>query len=384
MFGKGVPIIKLFGFQVRIDASWLVLAVLITWSLASGFLPYRFPYLPQAVYWWMGAFGALGLFASIIFHELCHSLVARRFGLPIRGITLFIFGGVAEMEEEPPSAKAEFFMAIAGPLSSILLGSICFLAYRFGVMQGWPEAVYGVLSYLNWINFILAGFNLVPAFPLDGGRVFRSILWKWKGNLKWATRVSSQVGSGFGLLLIILGLLDILTGNFVGGMWYFLIGMFLRSAARMSYQRLLMKRALEGETVRRFMQPDPVIVAPSVSLEELVEEYIYKYHFKMFPVASGENLIGCVTTAEVKQVPRSQWRERRVSDIVIPCSAGNTLDADTDATDALSIMSRAKKSRMMVIDGRRIIGIITLKDLLKFLSLKLDLEGDDTGKKEEA
>lgn len=288
------------------------------------------------------------------------------------------------MEEEPPSAKAEFFMAIAGPASSILLGSLCLLAYRFGVTRGWPEPVYGVFSYLNWINFILAGFNLVPAFPLDGGRVFRSALWKWKGNIKWATRVSSQVGSGFGLLLIILGLLDILTGNFVGGMWYFLIGLFLRSAAAMSYQRLLMKRALEGETVRRFMQPDPVTVSPSVSLEELVEEYIYKYHFQMFPVVSEGNLIGCVTTAEVKQVPRPQWKERRVSDIVIPCSAENTLAANTDATVALATMSRAKKSRMMVAEGRQIIGIITLKDLLKFLSLKLDLEGDEAGKKEEA
>jgi len=377
MFGRGITIFKLFGFEVRIDPSWIFIAILVTWSLASGFFPYQYRYLSPATYWYMGVAGALGLFASIIFHELCHSLVARRFGLPIRGITLFIFGGVAEMEEEPPSAKAEFFMALSGPISSILLGFLFYLIYIWGQENGWPESLYGVFAYLRWINWILAAFNLVPAFPLDGGRVFRSILWKWKKNLKWATHISSEIGSFFGLFLIILGVFYILMGAFINGLWYLLIGMFLRSASSMSYQRLLMRRALEGETVRRFMRPGPITVSPSISLTELVEDYIYKYHFNMFPVVTNARLLGCVSTAQVREIPRQDWKERKVEDILEQCSSANRISADTDAMEALSIMSRTGQTRLMVTEGEHLIGIITLKDMLRFFSLKLDLEGED-------
>jgi Zn-dependent protease len=175
MFGKSIRLFSLFGFDVKIDISWLVLAFLITWSLAQGLFPYYFKDLSSSTYWWMGIFGAAGLFFSIIFHELSHSLIARNFGLPIKGITLFVFGGVAHMEEEPPSAKAEFLMAIAGPVSSVVLGLIFFTLRTVG-RSIWPVSVTGVFGYLAFINWILAGFNLLPAFPLDGGRVLRSLL----------------------------------------------------------------------------------------------------------------------------------------------------------------------------------------------------------------
>ena len=245
MFGRRVRLFKLLGFAVHIDMSWLVLALLITWSLARGLFPYQYEKLSSITYWSMGAAGALGMFASIIFHELCHSLVARRFGLPMKGITLFIFGGVAEMDEEPPSPKAEFFMAIAGPASSILLGLFGYVVSVAG--EEWlPVPVAGVLEYLTIINFVLAGFNLVPAFPLDGGRVLRSALWQWKKNFRWATRIASKLGSFFGTVLIFLGILNILRGNVIGGIWQSMIGFFLGNAARMSYHQVLMRRALEG------------------------------------------------------------------------------------------------------------------------------------------
>ena len=182
MFGKRITLFKLFGFSVRIDISWLIIVILITWSLALGLFPHYYKDLSKTTYWLMGATGALGLFVSIIFHELCHSLVARRYGLPIKGITLFIFGGVAEMEEAPPSAKAEFMMAIAGPISSVLLGVVLYGILTLGKGSGWPDPVNGVIGYLAAINCILAGFNLLPAFPLDGGRMLRSALWGWKGG----------------------------------------------------------------------------------------------------------------------------------------------------------------------------------------------------------
>ncbi len=373
MFGKSIKLFSLFGFDVKIDISWLVLAFLITWSLAQGLFPYYFKDLSSTTYWWMGIFGALGLFISIIFHELSHSMVARNFGLPIKGITLFIFGGVAHMEEEPPSAKAEFLMAIAGPLSSILLG-IVFYVLRTAGKTVWPISVTGVLGYLAFINWILAGFNLLPAFPLDGGRVLRSILWKWKNNIGWATRISSRIGTLFGFVLIAMGVIQFFSGNLIGGIWWFMIGLFLQNAARMSYQQLVTRRALEGETVRNLMIRDPVTVAPSTKIEELVEEYIYRHHYKMYPVVEDDRLIGCITTRQLREIPKDRWSSKTVGEIAHACSKENTINPDTDVVKVLSLMNRTRNSRLMVVEGNKLIGLIALKDIMDFLSIKLDLD----------
>lgn len=374
MFGKSIRIFSLFGFDVKIDISWLVLAFLITWSLAQGLFPYYFKDLSPGTYWWMGIFGALGLFFSIIFHELSHSLIARNFGLPIKGITLFIFGGVAHMEEEPSSAKAEFMMAIAGPVSSIILGIALYALRTAGRIGNWPVPVTGVIGYLAIINWILAGFNLLPAFPLDGGRVLRSILWKWKQNIGWATRISSRIGSLFGFLLIAMGVIQFFSGNLIGGIWWFMIGLFLQNAARMSYQQLITRRALEGESVKSLMITDPVTVPPTITIKELVEDYIYKHHYKMFPVVDADKLIGCITTRQIRQVPKEEWQSKRISEIANTCSAENTIHPDTDVVKVLSLMNRTRNSRLMVIEGDRLLGIIALKDIMNFLSIKLDLD----------
>jgi Zn-dependent protease/CBS domain-containing protein len=376
MFGKGIKLFSLFGFEVKIDLSWIILAFLIAWSLAVGLFPVHYKDLPVQTYWFMGAAGALGLFLSIVFHEMCHSLVARRFGIPMKGITLFIFGGVAEMGEEPPSAKAEFAMAVVGPVSSIFIGLVFLLIYVQGKHWEWPIAYNGILQYLGWINFLLAGFNLIPAFPLDGGRVLRSILWGIKKNLRSATRISSRIGSGFGILLILLGAIQFFRGNFIGGIWWFLIGMFLHNAARTSYQQLLIRRALEGEPVRKFMQPNPITVPPNLTVQALVDDYVYKYHFKMFPIVKEPNkLFGCVTTKQIKEIPREEWPLKSVAELATQCSPENTIGPQADSMKALSLMSRTGASRLLVVEGDHLVGIITLKDMLKFLSLKVELEG---------
>ena len=377
MFGTKIKLFSLFGFKVSIDLSWIIIAVLVTWSLAAGVFPRYLKGLSEGMYWWMGAIGAAGLFASIIIHELFHSLVARRFGLPMKGITLFLFGGVAEMDDEPPSAKSEFFMSIAGPITSIVVGLIFLGAYLLGNTAGWPKPVIGIVFYLGAINLILAAFNLVPAFPLDGGRVLRSALWYWKGSLRWATRVASQIGSGFGIVLIVLGVIYFIRGAFLGGVWWALIGLFIRRASQMSYQRVLIRRALEGETVERFMKRDPVTVPPDITISDLVEHYVYKYHFKMYPVTKDGDLLGCITTKEIKEVPREKWNETRVSDAAQRCSQDNSISPDTDATRALSQMGRSGQSRLMVTEGGHLVGLITLKDLLSFLTVKMDLSGED-------
>jgi Zn-dependent protease len=374
MFGKRIKLFKLLGFEVNIDLSWIIIAVLITWSLAAGLFPYLYPGLERETYWIMGVVGALGLFASIVAHEFCHSIVARKFGMPMKGITLFIFGGVAEMGDEPPTAKAEFSMAIVGPISSLVIAVIFYLIYRAGVSGGWDTPVNGVIYYIAYINAILAAFNLLPAFPLDGGRVLRSILWGTKGNLRWATRVSSSIGATFGIALIILGIFQFIYGNVIGGVWMFLIGMFLRNAAQMSYQQLLVRKALEGEKVSRFMNTNPVAVQDSITVEQLVEDYIYKHHYKMFPVMSGDKLVGCITTRQVKEIPREAWSRETIREAASQCSPENTISPDTDAIKALAMMTQSGLSRMLVVENGRLVGIVTLKDLLDFFSLKVELE----------
>jgi len=320
----------------------------------------------------MGIVAMLGLFVSIVFHELSHSIVARKVGTRIEGVTLFMFGGVAEMAEDSPGPRAEFLMAIAGPVSSMALSAIFYSIVIFGLR---PGPIAGVLRYLAMINAILAVFNLLPAFPLDGGRILRSGLWVWKKDLRRATRTASRIGAGFGILLIVLGVFQFLTGNFIGGMWLFLIGMFLRNSARSAYEQLLIRQALEGEPVSRFMSTDPVTVKPSVLVRDLVDDYVYKYHYKMFPIVedSGQ-LVGCVTTKQVKEVPRQDWDVKRVSDISQPCSEETVVTPQTDAMKALSIMSRTGTSRLLVATGDRLVGILALKDMLKFLSLKVEME----------
>lgn len=377
MFGKSVPIIRLLGFEIKIDPSWIIVLFLMIWSLSLGVFPQYYQGLPSTTYWWMGIFGAIGLFVSIVIHELFHSLVARRFGLSIRGITLFMFGGVAEMTEEPANAKTEFYMALAGPVTSIALGMIFYSTYlilkRLGVSMG----ITGIFGFLGIINWALAGFNLIPAFPLDGGRILRSILWWRKKDLRWATRIASRMGEIFGFTLIFLGVFSIFRGSFVGGIWLFLIGMFLQNASQVSMQRLMISKALEGETVRRFMKPDPVTIPDTMTLKEAVEDYIYRYHYKMFPVVRNSKLVGCLTTRDIKVIPKEKWSTQTAGEVSKSCSIDNTIHPDTDATQALSLMNRTGNSRLMVVENDQLIGVITLKDLLQFFSLKMELEGDN-------
>ncbi|MDH3440258.1 MAG: site-2 protease family protein [Gammaproteobacteria bacterium] len=371
---------SLFGFEVKLDLSWLMLALLISWSLGAGMFPVEYPGLSTRAYAWMGIASAIGVFFSIVFHEFSHSMVARQFGMPIKGITLFIFGGVAEMEEEPPSPKSEFLMAIAGPLASFLLAFIFSRIEAIGVLRGWPTPVIGVSGAMAYINTVVAVFNLVPAFPLDGGRMLRAALWHWRKDMRAATRISSQMGSGFGLALMILGVISFLQGNIIGGMWWFLIGIFLRGAAAASYQRLVLHDMLHQRPISEFMTRDPVTVPSSLTIRELVENYVYQYHLKMFPVVDDEELHGCVSVDNVKQVPREQWDARNVRDIMEPSSDANTVRADTGTEKLLTAMVRpGRQARYMVVDGRKLVGVISLKDVLEVVALKMEIEPPEGG-----
>ena len=377
---RGFHLFTLFGFEVKLDLSWLLLALLISWSLGAGWFPARYPELSSYAYAWMGVSVAVGVFFSIVFHEFSHSMVARYYGMPIRGITLFIFGGVAEMESEPPNPKAEFLMAIAGPISSFLLAALLWAAASAAQGTAWPQPVAGVLSTLAVINFTVAVFNLAPAFPLDGGRVLRAALWHWRRDLQEATFISSRIGRGFGTALMILGVIAFVGGNLIGGMWWFLIGIFVRGAASSSYQQLVLKDMVEGQPVRRFMRSEPVTVAPSLSIAEWVEDYVYRYHYKMYPVMDGPRLLGCITVDSLQGLRREDWSTTKVADVMEHRSESNTVDAGTDTMRLLTnILKPAGRSRFMVVEDDRLVGIIALKDLLELISLKLQIESPGRG-----
>lgn len=284
MFGRQLKLFTLMGFEIKVDFSWIFLAILVTWSLATGYFPSVYSHFDERTLWLMGGAGALGLFVSIIFHELAHSVVARAFGMKIKGITLFIFGGVAELEDEPPSATAEFLVAIAGPLASIFLAFVCFRVVDIANPGDDPvtSSTLAVLGYIAVINMILAIFNMLPAFPLDGGRAFRAILWGVTGSMKRATVTAARVGSLFGLLFIGLGLLTVVfTGNLISGFWWALIGLFLRTAAGSAVASEVTRKAMHGETVARFMVLNPITVHADLRLDEFCDQYLY-HIFMMF------------------------------------------------------------------------------------------------------
>jgi CBS domain-containing protein len=234
-----------------------------------------------------------------------------------------------------------------------------------------------VLGYLVVINLVLVAFNLLPAFPLDGGRVLRAALWRWKGDLRWATRIASEVGSGFGTALMVLAVLHLLAGSLVGAIWWFVLGLFVRAAARMSYQQLVWRQLLTETTVGSLMNAEPRTVSPDVPIDQFVDDYVYRYHHKMFPVVRDSRLLGCITTAEIKGLPREQWHEHTVGELANPCTEDSVVSRDADAVVALRTMRRTGQSRLVVADNGRPIGVIALKDLWTYISERVELEGDE-------
>lgn len=378
---KSREVFRAFGFPVSVHPSWLLVLGLLTWSLATGWFPLRWPRLSTTTYWAMGAVGALALFACIVLHELAHALVARRRGMPIGGITLFLFGGVAQLGEEPPTAASEFLVAVAGPIASALIGLAAWLAVALGRSAGWPAAVVGVLDYVAVVNFVLIAFNAVPAFPLDGGRVLRSVLWRVRGDIRWATRVASAIGSAFGALLVVLGILSVFAGSLLGGVWLALIGLFVRAAAQGGYRQVVVREMLEGEPVARFMDTRVTAVSPFLSIRDLVEGHTYRERANVHPVAENGRLLGTITSTAVKSVPRERWHDVLVRDLVEPPSPDGQIPDDADALEAFRRMSGSGQRRLVVVGARGVVGMLRLEDLLEFVKIRTELEGEPRRRK---
>lgn len=374
MFTNQIPLFKLFGIRVGLDLSWFLLAILLVWSLAAGYFPLTLPGYETATYVWMGIVGAIGLFASIIFHEYAHALVARRYDLPIRQITLFIFGGVAQMEDEPKTAAAEFWMAIAGPIASFVLAAVMFVLLAGFDPQN-PTPLAAVVGYLSFINLVLAIFNMVPAFPLDGGRILRAGVWHFTGDFQKATRIAATTGAILAFVLIGLGVLNIVGGNFVGGVWLMLIGFFVYSAAGASRAHAELRGSLHGVPVRQIMRTDIISVPADTPVQKLVEDYFYRYYFKVFPVVDGNGRpVGMVGLKDVGKADRQDWPATRTADIMQPLDDDNTTSAEASAYKVLQRMQRQGNSRILVTDGATLNGIVTLRDVMSFLAIRGELE----------
>lgn len=369
-FGRRIRLFRVFQFDIRADASWFILVFLVTTTLVLGTFPQFYPGLSTGAYMVMGLIGAAGLFASIVLHELCHSIVGRYYNMPIHEITLFLFGGVAHLEDEPPSAKSEFAMAIAGPLCSLGLGFFFGGLHMFGVALGWKGFALGILAYLMQVNFLLAMFNMIPAFPLDGGRVLRSILWAVKRDLRWATRVASLGGQGFGVVLIVLGLTQFFFVRSIGGFWLVFLGILLMNLARGSYRHLLVRQALHGRPVERFMDANPLLAEPAMTVAQLVRRLLHADEASLIPVVEHGAVKGVIEAATLVNVPPEHWERMTVSQIIKPLLAAQAIDPGADAEQAMQRMAQSGARDLIVVRDEKFWGVLTMRGISRFLSLR--------------
>jgi len=370
---KGVKLFRVLGIQISLNYTWFIVFGLIAWSLASGYFPSHYPDLNPLTHWIMGFLGAFFLFLSVLVHELTHSYIAKREGIEVKEITLFFFGGVSQLTKEPEDSKKELKVAIGGPISSLVLALIFWILFRVTLQSPHLILIAGLLWYLALINLSLALFNLIPGFPLDGGRVLRALYWRKTGSLKKATRIASGAGKWIGVGIILLGLFGILKGNLIGGFWFVIIGIFLRSAAEGGLQQVVMKGALEGLKVEELMSQGVTSVSHSLRIDRLVEDFYLTHTHITYPVLEGDKIIGIVTLKQVKEVPRDQWIEKTVREVMMPIREEIMLDPGGEAVDALQKMIRTGEGRLPVVKGGRVVGMLTRRDILNLLEIKTDL-----------
>ena len=364
-----IKIGKIFGIPIKIHLTWFIVFILLAWSLMGHFsraLPTLSPSYARA----MGVVAAVLLFASVLFHELCHSLVARTHGIEMRGITLFFFGGMAEMAEEPQTPWAEATMAVAGPLSSLALAGFFFLLWS----RTSPGAmVSAILSYVAHINLILALFNLAPGFPLDGGRILRAAIWHLKGDLQTATLIASRAGKGLAIVLMASGAIITVLLQHAGGIWFIFIGVLLFHMATAGYRSLVLRSALREVTVGEFMSLPPVAAEANMSLDTLINNYLLPRGLEAVPVVQDGVLVGIVSVEDVKKVPRSQWYIARVRQVMNNAINKLFIEPDENLERAWVKMEQSGVSHLPVAQNGRLVGLISRGAIMQFLKVRSDL-----------
>jgi Zn-dependent protease len=364
MFRSQVSLGRIFGISIGLDYSWFLIFAVLTWLLAVNYYPAEFKDWSSTMYWVVGAFTAILLFVSVLLHELGHSIVAIQFGVPVRAITLFIFGGVSQITVEPPSALAEFLIAIAGPLVSFALGILCYGLER---VLGGSEPLLGLARYLAYINFALAAFNLIPGYPLDGGRVFRAIVWAVTKNLRRATLIAANVGRFFGFAFIFFGVWRLFSGDFSGGIWIAFIGWFLESAATAQVQQATIRGLLAGHRVSQAMRDHCDSVPADLTLQQLVDEHVLGRGTRCVLVNQGNQTVGLMTLHGIKEVPRPEWSHTTAAQAMVPLDRLKKLAPSAELWSALEEMDRNGVNQLPVATDGRVVGMLGREDVITFL-----------------
>jgi Zn-dependent protease/predicted transcriptional regulator len=357
---------RLFGIPIFVHASWLIIFGLVTWSLATGYFPARYPDISEQGAWLRSLAASLLFFASILLHELGHSLMAMRHGIEIRSITLFIFGGVARLAHDPENGRSEFKIAMAGPLVSVALGAFFYVASTVSLLS---EAAQSVARYLAFINVAIAVFNLVPAFPLDGGRLLRGFVWTFAGKGR-ATRIAAGAGTAFAYLLIAGGLLTLFMGNGLAGVWYVLIGWFLREASAGAFREMRMDEALSGLSVGDAMTREVDALPADISLDEAVREHFLRTGFAGYPVRRGESVVGLVSLKDVMQQPADSRETTSVQAVMTPIDERFVVTPDEPLIEATAKLAENGMGRLLVMLEGRLVGLLTLGAVLRRAKLR--------------
>lgn len=364
MTHKTIPLGRIIGIPIGLDYSWFLVFILLTWSFAVGYYPQEFANWSGVTYWIVGAATAIMLFVSVLIHELGHSVIAMRYKIAIRNITLFLFGGVAQIASEPPSAAAEFWIAIAGPVTSFILAVLFYLSEP--VVAAFTP-LFGLVKYLAYINLALVLFNLIPGFPLDGGRVFRALVWGMTGSMRKATVVAAGVGRFIAFLFIVLGVWQIFVGNIGNGLWIAFIGWFLENAASAQVQQTVVQGLLAGHTVSDAMSRSFTEIPVNVSLQQLVDHQILAAGRRVFVVKRYEEVVGLLTLHRVQQVPRDQWPTTTVEQVMIPADQMKTARPTDELEQCFSMMNRDGVNQLPVMVNGHMLGLLTREDVISFL-----------------
>ncbi len=363
---------KIFGVEIFISYSWFFIFGLVTFSLAFGLFPAEFPTHSSGSNMIIALFASALFFASLLFHEMSHSLVANLNNIPIKKITLFIFGGMSHMSEEPKAPGAELKMALAGPASSFVLAGAFYLIFRLMAGAGLRSEYFAAFSWLAQINLFLAIFNLAPGFPLDGGRVVRAVVWRISGNFERATNVAARAGQGVAFVLIGFGVLLFLAGE-LGGLWLVMIGWFLNQSAAGSFRQVMIERTLADVTVADIMSHEVKTVGPKTTLADLVDHYFLRHRFGRFPVLEGEDLRGIVTLHDVKDIARERWPVVTVGEIIEPLTEAEQITPGEPAVQALKQMAKEDIGHLLVFDESRLVGLVTKTDIIALIRIRGEL-----------
>jgi Zn-dependent protease/predicted transcriptional regulator len=362
VFGGAWRLGRIGGVEIRVDSSWVVIALLITYSLFLQFSG-QVEGLGSGAALVLAIVVALLFFGSVLVHELAHALFARRRGIPVRGITLFLFGGATEAKVEAKGPTDELVISIVGPVTSLLIGGMCLL---LGMLPA-PTPVVAGLRYLGVVNVALAVFNMLPGFPLDGGRVLRSIVWRVTGSFRRATRVASIAGQVVGYLLVAAGVFALVQGVLVSAIWLAAIGWFLAQAARSSYAEVEVRGLLRSVDAEDLMTPQLVAVAPDMSLRAAVDEYFMRFDHAAFPVEEDGRTIGLLTLKSVRRVPQGEWTTRTVRDTMEPLGDQCTVEATARMDRVVSKLQDGGIGRCLVLRDGEVVGIITPSDIARWL-----------------